>query len=255
LKRAEENDMISSNFPQSSLPPGAARAYYAHETMPHEEERRSVQQAAERMIPALSREQLQLRNTVLLAHELHGVRSIMVTAAAEGAGATAIAATLALGLSLDQKKEVLMIDANVQKPQLHKLFRLLKSDGLRSANAGGGAFDMAEVSGLPNLHVISASGLANGLTFDTRRFVSVVPALHEAFDFIVVDAPPLASNTEILLLSVHLNGVIAVAEAGHTMADEIQALVNELQRAKAKLLGVVLNRQKDQMPAMMKKWF
>lgn len=245
--------MTSSNFSQSSLPPGATRSGY--ESLTRDDERRSVQSAAERMIPALSREQLQLRNTVLLAHELHGVRSVMVTGASEGAGATAIAATLALGLSLDQKKEVLMIDANVQKPQLHKLFRLLKSDGLSSANSRGGAFDMAEVSGLPNLHVISASGLANGLTFDTKRFISVLPALHEAFDFIVVDAPQLTANAEILLLSMHLNGVLMVAEAGRTMAQEVQALVHELQRAKAKLLGVVLNRQKDQMPAMMKKWF
>lgn len=249
--------MTSSNFPHGSLPPGSSRSRSAYEPMPQEEEKLAMQQTSERMIPALSREQLQLRNTVLLAHELHGVRSIMVTGASEGAGATAIAATLALGLSLDQKKEVLLIDANVQRPQLHKLFRLLRSDSLRSplSRGGNGAFDMAEVSGLPNLHVISASGLANGLAFDTKRFVSVVPALHEAFDFIVVDAPPLASNAEILLLSMHLNSVIVVAEAGRTMTNEVRILMQELQRARAKLLGVVLNRQKDQMPALMKKWF
>ncbi|NUO79758.1 AAA family ATPase [candidate division KSB1 bacterium] len=242
-------------FPQGSLSTGAGRARSAHETLPHEEEQHFIQQASERMIPALSREQLQLRNTVLLAHELQGVRSVLVTGASEGSGATAIAATLALGLSMDQKKEVLMIDANVQRPQLHKLFRLLKSDSLRSASGSSGAFDMAEVSGLPNLRVISASGLANGLTFDTKRLASVLPALHEAFDFIVVDAPPLNSNAEILLLSMHLNSVIVVAEAERTSTTEIAALVQELQRAKAKLLGVVLNRQKDQMPALMKKWF
>lgn len=247
--------MYPASLSQSSLPPGASRSRATHETMPHEEERRFVQPANERMIPALSREQLQLRNAILLAHELHGVRSVMVTGASDGAGATSIAATLALGLSLDQKKEVLMIDANVQKPQLHKLFRLLKGDGLRSTSSGNGAFDMAEVSGLPNLHVISASGLANGLTFDTKRFISVVPALHEAFDFIVVDAPPLASNAEILLLSMHLNGVIVVAEAERTLAHEVQSLIHELHRAKAKLLGVVLNRQKDQTPGLIKKWF
>ncbi len=248
--------MNSSNaYTHGSLPPGAGRSRSMHDPMPLEDEQHAMQQTSERMIPALSREQLQLRNTVLLAHELHGVRSVLVTGASEGAGATAIAATLALGLSLDQKKEVLMIDANVQRPQLHKLFRLLKNDSLRSAGGGNGAFDMAEVSGLPNLHVITASGLANGLTFDTKRFVSVVPALHEAFDFIVVDAPPLASNAEILLLSMHLNSVIVVAEAGRTLTNEVQALMHELQRAKAKLLGVVLNRQKDQLPAVMKKWF
>lgn len=245
----------SQAFSQSSLPPGAGRSRSAREPMPHEEEKRAVQHSGERMIPALSREQLQLRNAVLLAHELHAVRSILVTGASEGTGATAIAATLALGLGLDQKKEILMIDANVQRPQLHKLFRLQRGDSLRSASSGNGAFDMAEVSGMPNLHIIPAGGLANGLMFDTKRFVSVVPALHEAFDFIIVDAPPPAANAEMLLLSMHLNGVIIVAEAGRTMTNEIQTLVHELQRARAKLLGVVLNRQKDQMPAMIKKWF
>jgi len=149
----------------------------------------------------------------------------------------------------------LMVDANVQRPQMHKLFRLLRGDGLRSTGTSNGVFDMAEVSGMPNLHVIPAGSLANGLMFDTRRFVSVLPALHEAFDFIIVDAPPLAANAEMLLLSMHLNGVMIVAEAGRTMTTEIQTLAHELQRARAKLLGVVLNRQRDQMPTAMKKWF
>lgn len=245
----------SQTFSQSSLPPGAGRERSAHETMPREEEKYFMQQSAERLIPALSREQLQLRNAVLLAHELHGARSILVTGVSEGTGATAIAATLALGLGLDPKKEILMIDANVQRPQLHKLFRLLQDNGLRSVNSGNGTYDMAEVSGMPNLHVIPASGLAHGLTFDTKRFVSVLPAMHDAFDYIVVDAPPITTNAEMLLLSMHLNGVIIVAEAERTMTNEIQTAVQELQRARAKLLGVVLNRQKDEVPAMMKKWF
>lgn len=214
--------------------------------------KRTVSGAPERMIPVLSREQLQLRNAVLLAHELHGVRSILVTGAAEGVGTTSVAATLALGLSIDQKKEVLMIDANVRHARLHQLFRLRTSDGLTSA--AGPGMDMAEVNGLPNLHIIKANTASQGLNFDTKRFVSVMPALLEAFDFLIVDAPPLQVNPEMLLLSLHLSAVIVVAEAGRTHTPEMEKLARDLHRAKVKLLGVVLNRQKEKVPALIKKW-
>ena len=82
-----------------------------------------------------------------------------------------------------------------------------------------------------------------------------MPALLEAFDFLIIDAPPVQQNPEILLLSLHLSGIIAVAEAGRTHALEMQKFVWDLHRVKAKLLGVVLNRQKEKMPKLIKKWF
>jgi len=214
--------------------------------------KRTVSGASEHMIPVLSREQLQLRNTILLAHELQGLRSALVTGVAEGVGATSIAATLALGLSMDQKKEVLLVDANLKHPRLHQLFRLRASGDLTSA--AGPGMDMAEVSGLPNLHVLKSGAAALSLSFDVKRFVSVMPALLEAFDFLVVDAPPIHLHPEILLLSLHLSGAIVVAEAGRTHTQEVQKIARELHRAKARLLGVVLNRQKEKVPGLIKKW-
>jgi Mrp family chromosome partitioning ATPase len=214
--------------------------------------KRTIATAPERMIPVLSREQLQLRNVILLAHELHSVRSIVVTGVSEGVGATSIAATLALGLSIDQKKQVLLIDANVKQPRLHQLFRLRSSDDLTSTSGPG--MEMSEVSGLGNLHIIKSTVVTQGLAFDTKRVVSVMPALLEAFDFLIVDAPPIQQNPEILLLSLHLSGVVVVAEAGRTHTQEIYRIARELHGAKANLLGVVLNRQREKVPNLIKNW-
>ena len=248
-KSFSEKEMEFPNaLPYQAENMGGGRAGLNYETGG----KRSVSSTAERMIPVLSREQLQLRNAVLLAHELQGVRPVLVTGVAEGVGTTAVAATLALGLCLDQKKQVALVEANVKHPRLHQIFRMHASDGLTSA--AGPGMDMSEVNGLPNLQVIRSNAPTQGGVFDTKRFMSVMPALLDAFDFLIVDAPPIHLNPEMLLLSLHLSGVIVVAEAGRTHAQEVRKVVSDLQRAKAKLLGVVLNRQREKVPGLIKKW-
>ncbi len=121
-----------------------------------------------RMIPELSRDQLKLRNNLLLARERQGVRSVVVTGTSEGVGVTAVATTLALGLSLDHKKRVLLIDANSRRPKLHKLFDLKSSHEMATEDILG-FFDMAVVNGIPNLRVIPCDGAPAGTPFDMKR--------------------------------------------------------------------------------------
>lgn len=210
-------------------------------------------EAVERMIPELSGEQLRLRNNLLLARERQGVRSVLVTGTGEGVGVTAVATTLALGLSLDPKKRVLLIDANARRPKLHKLFDLKSSHEMATEDFIG-FFDMAVVNGIPNLRVIPIDGVPAGATFEMKRFVAVLPALREAFDFMIIDAPPLVMNFDVLMLSLHLDGVIVVAEADRTRYEEIQEIMKELRRAGSNSLGLVLNRIRSDMPAVLKNW-
>jgi Mrp family chromosome partitioning ATPase len=211
----------------------------------------SLSDLSVRMIPELSRDQLKLRNNLLLARERQGVRSVLVTGTGEGVGVTAVATTLALGLSLDQKKSVLLIEANAKRPKLHKLFDLKSSHEMATEDVIG-FFDMAVVNGIPNLRVIPLDGVPGGTTFDTKRFVALLPALREAFDFMIIDAPPLTQNFDVLMLSLHLDGIMVVAEADRTRIEEIQEVMKELQRAGTNSLGLVLNRLRDDLPSVLK---
>jgi Mrp family chromosome partitioning ATPase len=207
-----------------------------------------------RMIPELSRDQLKLRNNLLIAREQQGVRSVVITGTSEGVGVTAVATTLALGLSLDPRKRVLLIDANSKRPKLHKLFDLKSSHEMATEDTIG-FFDMAVVNGIPNLRVIPIDGVPSGASFETKRFVAVLPALREAFDFMIIDAPPLTLNFEVLMLSLHLDGVMLVAEADRTRTEEIQEVMKELRRAGTNTLGLVLNRTSDDLPRVIRNWF
>ncbi|MCI0692488.1 CpsD/CapB family tyrosine-protein kinase [candidate division KSB1 bacterium] len=208
-----------------------------------------------RLVPELTREQLRLRNPLLLANEQLGVRSVLITGASQGVGVTSVAITLALGLSMDHKKEVLLIDANVGRPQLHNLLNLTPSNNLTVASmAGAGFLDMAVVNGIPNLHVMSSGDVLRGATFNLKRFAAVLPALREAFDFMIVDASPVSHNFDVLMLSLHLDSVILVAEANRTRFQEVRDALKELKRAGTNLLGIVLNRQKEDMPRAMQNW-
>jgi capsular exopolysaccharide synthesis family protein len=208
-----------------------------------------------RLVPELTREQLKLRQPLLLANEQHGVRSVLITGASQGVGVTSVAVTLALGLSMDHKKEVLLIDANVGRPRLHKLLNLTPSDHLTAAPMDGAGFlDIAVVSGIPNLHVMSSGNVPRGVTFNLKRFAAVLPALRDAFDFMIVDAAPVSYNFDVLMLSLHLDSVILVAEANRTRFQEVREALKELKRSGTNLLGVVLNRQKGNVPEMIQNW-
>lgn len=244
LLQAHASEASSSGFPS--------------ELLRNDADTRTLAPPVSRVIPALTPEQLKLRNTILLAREQQGVRSVLVTGVSEGVGVTAIATALALGLSLDQQKEVLLVDANLQRPQLHQFFQLQMSEGITTANAtGSGAtlWEMAVVAGIPNLHVIPSGGALLGTRFDAKRFVAVLPALHETFDFVIVDAPSPILNPDVLILGMHLNSTILVAEAERSRLQEVDDVTRELSRANARLLGVALNRQREELPRQIKKWF
>lgn len=214
-----------------------------------------VSPSSGRLLPALSKEQLKLRNALLLAREQRGIRSVLLTGADEGTGVTAVAVSLALGLSLDPQKEILLVDANVQRPQLHRIFPLKMSEGLKTtASEGGSYLEMAVVAGLPNLHVMPAIGGVYGTPFEARRFAAVAAALHETFDFVILDAPAFGTTPEVAMLSAYVQSVIIVAEAERTRVPEVREIVRELSRVKATLLGVVLNREREQLPALIRKW-
>jgi capsular exopolysaccharide synthesis family protein len=217
--------------------------------------KRAFLQSSEPSPATLSREQLKLRNTVLLAHEQHDVRSVLVTGASEGAGATTVSLALARGLSWDQKHEVVLIDANLQRPRLHELFRLPVNEGLSTAfDENIGLVDLAVLVQPPNLWVIPAGTASRRTILDTKHLAAAMPALREKFDFVIIDAPPVTYHPDVLMLGARLDSVALVVEAERTRMEQLQETIGELNRVNAKLLGVILNREKNHLPKVLNKW-
>lgn len=197
----------------------------------------------------LTREQLKLRSAVLQAQEARGLRSVVVTGISEESGVTSVATALARGMSWDQNKNVLLIDMNFSRPKLDRVFGLPHDEGMVSRLAHGGNLLDAAVAVEPsNLMVLPMGYGGRSAGFDAKKFVAAIPSFHDNFDFVVVDAPPISRYPDVLMVGAYFDSVALVVEAERTRLPELQVMVDELARSRVKLLGVVLNRERNDLP-------
>jgi protein-tyrosine kinase len=179
------------------------------------------------------------------AQASHGLKVVMVTSALMGEGKTLTSSNLALTLSESYKKSVLLIDGDLRRPSLHTLFKIDSSPGLSEGLIAGDDQRLAVRQVSPRLGVLtagrpSADPIA-GLT--SSRMKRVIEEARDAFDWVIIDTPPVAVLPDANLLAAMADGAILVVRAGSTPWDLAQRAV--LAIGKERVLGVVLNRSEE----------
>ncbi len=172
-------------------------------------------------------------------------RKLLVTSAGAGEGKTTTAVNLALSIAQNGVK-VLLIDADMRKPTIHRYFNLESRQGL--SNILSGIHDRSEcIFDIPSIEGFSVipSGIIPPNPSELLGSNTMKRLLHELssnYDYIVIDSPPIGIVTDALALSAEVDGVVFVASHGKTTVPEINKAIQTLKFAKANLLGVVLNR-------------
>ncbi len=184
-----------------------------------------------------------LRNSILLTDFDRRLRSVLLTSASPSEGKSTVAAHLA-ATHASQHKRTLLIDGDLRRPSVHRLFQVPNTMGLSNVL-------MKEISWLdavvvmddPNgLHILPAGP-------STRRASDLIgmglaELIEEAtreYDLVVLDAPPLLGFAEPLQMATAVDGVIVVARAGDTSRKALSSVITTLARLRANLVGVVLN--------------
>ncbi|MEQ1757813.1 MAG: polysaccharide biosynthesis tyrosine autokinase [Vicinamibacterales bacterium] len=194
-----------------------------------------------------SREQYRrMAATLHHAQAANGLKVVMVTSAVMGEGKTLTSSNLALTLSESYKKNVLLIDGDLRRPALHTLFRLESSPGLSEGLFAGEDQRLAVRQVSPRLGVLTAGRPSSdpiaGLT--SPRMARVIEEAREAFDWVIIDTPPVALLPDANLLATMADGAVLVVRAGATPWDLAQRAVEAIGRER--MLGVVLNRSSEQ---------
>ena len=178
-------------------------------------------------------------------------RAIAVTSGSRRAGASTVAANLAVAEAQAWPDPTLLIDANLERPSLARRFRVQRSPGLREAL--GGETDPAEClqsSPLSNLRLMTA-GVAKGRA-EGGDHLSALEGLLRVFkrDFrtVFVDLPPVAENGAWCPLIGALDGVILVIEAERTDGRSALYAKQRLLESNANILGVVFNKRRMHIP-------
>ena len=186
-----------------------------------------------------------LRTNLLFPESGKPTKSILVTSAAPGDGKSFVSSNLAVSLALDKDRKVLLIDADVRRSEIHKVF------GLNRTNKGICNFltDRIPLSSLlvrtslKNLLVLPAGDLTHDS--DELRSLEKLPKLFEEIatsygDYcVVVDSPPPKLASETGVLSRLVDSIVIVVKAGVTKKEYVEDTLDLLD--KEKIAGIVFN--------------
>jgi capsular exopolysaccharide synthesis family protein len=176
---------------------------------------------------------------------------LLVTSCHGGEGVSTIALNFAIALGDAQKGRVLLCDANVDAPVIHKLFDLNHGNGLTDAVAGLCTAPAAICgTGLPALDVLPAGAhqMVLSQVVESERLPGILEELREQYAFIVIDAPPVLECGATAPLAAIADGTILVVEAERERWEVAQRATSLLHSANARILGAVLNKRQFHIP-------
>lgn len=176
------------------------------------------------------------------------IRTILITSPSQGNGKTTVATNLALSISQGEQ-EVVLVDADLRRPNVHKVLGMDKNPGLSDLIR-----NKADIDGVVRrwnedgeLKVVTAGNIPPNITevVGSKRIGSILGDLRERFEIVIIDAPPLIIADSYNLAS-RVDGVILVMEPGQTAEEQAQTIKEQLDRSKAHLLGIVFNKISEQ---------
>jgi capsular exopolysaccharide synthesis family protein len=175
-----------------------------------------------------------------------GPQVIGVIGSRYGEGVSTVAANLATCLASRSNERVLLVEADLQSPSVHKTFGIQDSPGLTDIVAEKIDFAVCiKPSNRPNLDVIP-SGQGN-LTLsqlaDSKEFSEMLDILRSEYSFVIFDLPPIFKSNSALSLAGQTDGVVLVVGAEGISWQVGQKAIKRLAETNAKVLGVALNKR------------
>ncbi len=208
--------------------------------------------------PANEEEYQQLRRSLFVGPRGTEIKTLLVVASTHGEGATTTATLLSVVLAKATRAQVLLIDANLRTPSLAEVFHLLENPrGLTDLLADSTAVDeIVQPTSFLNLSVVTSgrpvASPAN--LFNEDAIEKVLQTLRSRYEFIIIDGAPVSRYSDSYFLGPNLDGTILVLETEKTPIDSAKRVKQRLERSGAKLIGTVLNKKKNYLPAFLERF-
>jgi polysaccharide biosynthesis transport protein len=184
-----------------------------------------------------------LRTSVLLSAAGNPPKIILFTSGQPGEGKTTTAINTAISLS-QLGSSVLLIDADLRRPTVHRVFKMNQTQGLSTYLSRQVEIDpLISKLWVPNLSVLPCGAIPPNPAelISSERMRDLLQKLSDRYDHILIDSPPLINVTDPVILSTMVDGVILVVQAGRSTRDIVRRARQELSSVGAKIFGVVLN--------------
>ena len=188
-----------------------------------------------------------LRTNIHFASLDNPLKALLITSTDPGEGKSTTLANLAVTMA-QAGNRVLVVDCDLRRPSLHRLFGLSNAAGLTTMMLEAHAKEQPPVqaSSVPGLSVLTSGPLPPNPSelLGSRRMADVLAQLRNEADIVLVDAPPIIAVSDAAILASKVDGVLLVVQANKTRRDLARKAKAALDKANANLLGVVLNNVK-----------
>jgi len=187
-----------------------------------------------------------VRTAILFSHAENPHRVLTFTSTSPQEGKSATISNIAISFA-QLGERVLLIDADLRKPRLHKIFKVRNKTGLADyLTARAGLDDAVQKTAIDNLwlmpsgpHPPNPAELLN-----SRKMKELVGLVQDRFATVLIDTPPVLAVIDPVIVSSLSDMTVLVMKLGTTTRKPLLRTIEELRKAKAEIIGVVLNDAK-----------
>ncbi|MBD1537755.1 polysaccharide biosynthesis tyrosine autokinase [Arthrobacter sp. S13_S34] len=186
----------------------------------------------------------QIRTNLQFANVSGRARSVLITSSLPGEGKSTTATNLAIALA-QAGQSVCLIDADLRRPMVSEYLGLDRNAGLTTALVGSADIDdLVQPWGDENLFVLTSGQIPPNPSelLGSIEMQELMKRLEQAFDAVIVDAPPLLPVTDAAVLSQHVGGVVVVVGSQKLRYADLEKSLRALEMVGSNVLGVILNR-------------
>lgn len=184
-----------------------------------------------------------IRTNIMFMSPDNPYRVLLVTSAAPMEGKTTLACCIATAMA-QAGQRVVLVDCDMRRPRIHRIFGLSNSTGITKA-----LLDIGELDGacfeteVPRLSVLPCGPIPPNPAelLHSDAFGRVLEQLRERYDRVIIDSPPLGPVTDGVVLATRVDGTVFVVRAFKTAKDVARRACRSIRNVKGTLVGGVLN--------------
>jgi protein-tyrosine kinase len=174
----------------------------------------------------------------------HDMKSLIITSSDPSEGKSTFAANLAITYA-KQGRNVVLVDADMRRPTVHKSFRISNQVGLSSVLSGNASIeDSVQYTNIPHLSVITSGPIPPNPSslLGNKSLKSIFSKYNHPNDLVILDVPPVNTMTDASIIAAIADATLLVIPQGIAEKKSTKLAVDQLNKVKANVIGAVMNR-------------
>jgi polysaccharide biosynthesis transport protein len=184
-----------------------------------------------------------VRTNLLFMSPEKPLKTILITSSGPQEGKTTTAASLAATMATSGNR-TLLVDADMRRPRVHRIFGASNARGLSSLIVGEGTLDeVVQSTEVSNLYVLPCGPVPPNPAelLHTSVFKALLSEMERKFDRVIIDSPPVGVVADAVVMATSVDGTLVVLKAGQTSRDLAKRAARQLADVNARVFGAVLN--------------